>query len=411
MATLITKAEKTNTTYSKESASKTRQELIKDFIEIRQASETICKPLEKEDYAVQPSPEVSPPKWHLGHTTWFFEEMILVKHQANYKRFNKQFSELFNSYYKAAGKHWIQSDRGFLSRPTVSEIFEYRKTIDKRLVNYLESNEHNSQVNFLLETGLHHEQQHQELLYMDIKYILAMNPIPTRYSSNSHPKADKLIPSWKCFKEGIYEIGHDGNSFSYDNEGPRHKTYVHPFSICENTVTNGEYLEFIKDNGYSQPKHWLSQGWNWVVENKISKPLYWNKQNDKWKEYTLSGIQDLDPNQPVSHISYFEANAYASWAGYRLPTEEETELFLTTQVESASKVWTWTKSHYSSYPGYKKFEGLLSEYNGKFMCNQFVLKGGCSATPKGHYRHTYRNFYQAHQRWMFSGIRVAKDIT
>ncbi|RAP33451.1 ergothioneine biosynthesis protein EgtB [Candidatus Marinamargulisbacteria bacterium SCGC AAA071-K20] len=393
----------------KETTLISREELIKQYLEVRQHTETLCKPLEIEDFAVQPSSEVSPPKWHLAHTTWFFEEMILVKYEPSYTRFNAQYSELFNSYYKAAGKHWLQSDRGYLSRPTISEIFKYRDHVDNRLLSFLNNSNELSQIHILVETGLHHEKQHQELLLMDIKYILGANPLLPSYELEAHSKNKKEKETWIPFKEGIYEVGHTGNSFSYDNEGPRHKTYIHSFSICENTVTNKAYLNFIESGGYTKPELWLSQGWDWLNNNDISKPLYWTKEGHRWVEYTLSGLQDLDLNQAVTHISYFEADAYANWTGQRLPTEEETEIFLESNSEKnkAGEVWTWTKSHYSAYPGFKKFEGLL--YNGNFMCNQFVLKGGCSVSPKGHYRHTYRNFYQAHQRWMFSGIRLAKD--
>jgi ergothioneine biosynthesis protein EgtB len=404
-----------------------RKELIERFISVRKYSAEICSMLETEDYVVQPCSEVSPPKWHLGHTTWFFEELILVKFSKDFSRFNNQFGELFNSYYKSAGKHWLQCDRGNLSRPTVIEVYEYRKYIDEKLSEYFQNTDDNEQANFILEIGINHEQQHQELLYMDIKAILGANPMLPVYSAKPLVKSEKKEDTWKIFKEGVYEIGHQGKEFSYDNEGPKHKTYIHPFSICENTVTNSAFLEFINDGGYEKPNLWLSEGWDWVNNSKIGHPLYWNKSGELWNEFTLHGNLSLDPNSPVTHISYFEADAFANWIGGRLPTEQESEIFLAeNNVDlklslsdsfhpsksnlSVNQVWFWTRSQYSPYPGYQTYQGELAEYNGKFMCNQFVLKGGCVATPDLHYRHSYRNFYQANQRWMFSGIRIAKDI-
>ena len=409
-----------------ERTAQSRDHLIERFISVRQWSNQICEPLESEDFVVQPCPEVSPPKWHLGHTTWFFEEMILSKFDSEYSRFDESLRVLFNSYYKSAGKHWLQNDRGHLSRPTVQNVFKYREYIDEKMVSFLRSSEPSHEVDFLLELGLHHEQQHQELLMMDIKYILATNPSFPIYNKESLPKAEKMIESWDTFDEGVYEVGHSGVDFAFDNEGPCHKTYIYPFSIRKNSVSNGEYLEFISRGGYSQPTLWLSEGWDWKNSESIKNPLYWVKKGEDWFEYTLHGLKPLDLDAPVTHISYFEADAFANWTGHRLPTEFELETYIkssdsnydsdhtlnhpTSSSDKTGQVWFWTRSHYSPYPGFRTFDGTLGEYNGKFMCNQFVLKGGCVATPKSHYRHSYRNFFQPRQRWMFSGIRLAKDV-
>ncbi|KZN61641.1 ergothioneine biosynthesis protein EgtB [Pseudoalteromonas luteoviolacea] len=409
---------------------------VDEYLRVRERSTSLCSCLETEDYVMQPVAYVSPPKWHLGHTTWFFEEVILAKCLSGYTRFNCQYRLLFNSYYKSAGNHWQQNQRGDLSRPTVEEVMRYRSYVDKLVVNYLSSAEVDDDALSLLEVGLHHEQQHQELLLMDIKYIFGCNPIlplfsKTRLNTASFPK-----PAWRSFNEGIIQIGALAGTFAYDNEKPKHKTYIYSFAISQNTVTNGEYLEFIDSGGYDEAAFWLSLGWDWVTSEEITHPLYWQKIENKWYEFSLHGLNLLDLNAPVTHISYFEADAYAKWKGLRLPSEQEMEVYLTSfdsdlfgvpefdrrpsekpdiyhPTQSSvpfGQVWCWSKSHYSGYPGYKPYQGMLNEYNGKFMCNQFVLRGGCVATPYGHYRHSYRNFYAPNQRWMFSGIRLAKDI-
>lgn len=401
-----------------------REKLIEKFLCIRNKSVEICEVLETEDYVVQPCQEVSPPKWHLAHTTWFFEELILVQFSMQFKRYNEGFRVLFNSYYKSAGQHWLQGNRGHLSRPTVKEILSYREIINSQIVDFLRFSVPNPEVDFLMEVGLHHEQQHQELLYMDIKFILGANPTHPKLSDDPYTPALFAKTSWKDIKEEVYEVGHDGQEFAFDNEGPRHKTYIYPCSIRENLVSNGEYLKFMEDKGYSSPKLWLSEGWDWINTHSVTHPLYWKNIDGIWYEFTLHGLVPLDLNSPVTHISYFEADAFANWTDHRLPTEFELEIFLRDSkthkrdsnqlhpndtLATDYQVWNWSKSHYSPYPGYKTFKGMLGEYNGKFMCNQFVLKGGCVATPRGHYRHSYRNFYQPHQRWMFSGIRIARD--
>lgn len=405
----------------------TKPSLIARFQQVRKATLDICSHIENEDFVVQPSPEVSPPKWHLGHTTWFFETVILNKFKKNYTRFNNQYSVLFNSYYKAVGSHTAQAERGNLSRPTVAEIMRYRLHVDDALASLLSEENLPDEIAALVETGIHHEQQHQELLYMDIKAILASNILPTKYNTTPLNTAPAPSQAWTSFDEGLVGIGDDSLAFSYDNERPRHKHYLYPFSISQSLVTNGDFLAFMQDSGYTQAKYWLSQGWDWVEQQQIQHPLYWIMQDGQWHEYTLHGLAPLDLNRPLVHISYFEADAFANWKGLRLPTEQEFEVFLTASggndnieptptyhpnsaLAATGQVWCWTRSQYSPYPRFKAFDGVLNEYNGKFMCNQFVLKGGCIVTPNNHYRHTYRNFYLPEQRWMFSGIRLAKDI-
>ena len=403
-----------------------KDKLFNYFVETRKKSLEICKRIEIEDYSVQPHPDISPPKWHLAHSSWFFEQVILLKTNKIKKPYNKKFNLIFNSYYKAAGSHWKQSERGLLSRPTVKEILQYRKYINLEIKNIFKSKDKYKKYHGLIELGIHHEQQHQELLYMDIKYIYAANPSYPSYEKKNLPTNLSKRPTWENFKENIYNIGHNNDSFSYDNEKPNHKKYLYSFKIRKNLVTNKEFLTFIKDQGYENPKYWLSKGWDWIKNNKIYQPLYWHNINNKWYEYTLHGLKKLNLNNPVCHVSYFEAYAFCQWAGNRLPTEEESEVYLnsikntkpktsdilhaTSTNKNINNLWWWTKSHYSSYPGYDPYKGILEEYNEKFMCNQFVLKGGSFATPKNHFRNTYRNFYEPHQRWMFSGIRMARDV-
>lgn len=403
-----------------------KQSLVASFLHVREKTIEICSHIENEDFVVQPSSEVSPPKWHLGHTSWLFEEVILKKFKKNYTDYNADYNVLFNSYYKAVGTHTIQSERGNLSRPTVAEVMHYRAHIDNQIAALLTEEDVAEEAILLIETAIHHEQQHQELLYMDIKYILASNVLPTTYISSTVNAAPKPTEVWRSFKEGLYEIGYDGESFSYDNERPCHKHYLYPFAISQILVTNGEYLAFINDHGYTQAKYWLSQGWDWVNQQQIKHPLYWIMLNGVWHEYSLHGLIPLDLNRPLVHVSYFEADAFANWKRLRLPTEQELEIFLAESEMLApnhseqryhpysalamKQVWCWTRSQYSPYPRFKAFDGVLNEYNGKFMCNQFVLRGGCIVTPSHHYRASYRNFYLPEQRWMFSGIRLAKDV-
>lgn len=394
------------------------------YRQVRAESVALCAPLQTEDYVVQPCAEVSPPKWHLAHTTWFFENVILSRFISNYRAFNPDFFHLFNSYYKSAGDHWLQHERGHLSRPTVAEIIDYRIAVDDCLMTVLDKADGNRELLTVVELGLHHEQQHQELLLMDIKRILATNSTMPAYTE-AHWLAPAVSESWTNFAAGIYETGHQGSAFAYDNECPRHKQYLHDFAIRDNTVSCAEFIEFIDAGGYADATLWLSQGWDWVQQSAITAPLYWFKKDAAWHHYTLHGPRPVAKHEPVVHLSYYEADAFARWKGYRLPVEAELERWLENHAQATSsppgvihpnrtdqaenQVWYWSASHYSPYPGYRPYSGVLGEYNGKFMCNQFVLRGGCVATPPGHYRPSYRNFYLPHQRWLFSGIKLAKD--
>ena len=402
-----------------------KNDLLKKFINTRKKSISICNNLEIEDYVVQPSEEVSPIKWHLGHTSWFFEEMILLKYIKNLTRYDEQYKSIFNSYYKSAGDHWKQGLRGQLSRPTVSDVLKYRKYINLKIITLLESTD-DIELNFLIELGINHEEQHQELMYMDIKYIFNTGPDKIKYINKKLPITKMTLREWEPFEEGIYSIGNEKKQFSYDNEQPAHKVYIQPFKIQKQFVSNKEYIKFIEDKGYNKPNLWLSKGWEWINKKNIVNPQYWYKTDNKWFEFSLHGLLPINENAPVAHISYYEAAAYAKWKKCRLPTEEESEIYIK-KYEAITKkrnkniyhpyevniitnnLWWWTKSNYSAYPGYKPFNGDIEEYNEKFMYGQFILKGGSIVTPEQHHRYTYRNFYEPHQRWMFSGIRLAKD--
>ena len=380
---------------------------ILDFLlETRMHTETICKPLQIEDYVVQPIEDVSPPKWHLGHTTWFFEDFILKKYKANYKEFDKQFSFVFNSYYESMGARVVRTDRGNLSRPTVEQVYAYRNYVTTALKE-LCSTSLSEELENLIEIGIHHEKQHQELLLTDIKYILGNNPLLPTYSTNfSEFKLNSEPQKWISIEKGIYKIGHAGSTFCYDNELGRHQVYLNDFEISNRIVTNAEYLQFIEDGGYKQVLLWHSEGWSWITENLIKAPLYWHKNDEGWEYYGLNGLQKLNLEAPVTHISYYEAFAYAQWKGLRLPTEFEWEV-AQSHFEWGER-WEWTESAYLPYPNYTKAPGALGEYNGKFMVNQKTLRGGSVATSKSHTRPTYRNFFHPHLRWQFTGLRLAR---
>lgn len=380
--------------------------LLDFFLETRKHSEDICAPLEIEDYVVQPIVDVSPPKWHLGHTTWFFEEFILKPHAKNYSVFNDDFSFVFNSYYETVGKRVVRSDRGNLSRPSVQKVYDYRTYVTDAIKAFFGKTQDPKLLD-LLEIGIHHEKQHQELLLTDIKYILGNNPLLPVYSDSfsEHP-IEKHPQDWISVEEGTYEIGHYNDDFCYDNELGRHKVYLQPYRISNKLVTNGEFFAFIDAGGYQKFDLWHAEGWDWVNQNKITAPLYWHKIDGIWHHYTLNGLQKTDADLPLVHISYFEAFAYAQWKGCRLPTEfewEAAEAFF-----PWGKRWEWTESAYLPYPGYKKADGALGEYNGKFMVSQKVLRGGSVATPIKHTRPTYRNFFHPYLRWQFTGLRLAK---
>lgn len=372
---------------------------------VRKHSEELCKPLLTEDYVVQPIPDVSPPKWHLGHTTWFFETIVLKEQVKGYKEFHPDYNFVFNSYYETVGARVIRTDRGNLSRPSVNDIYQYRKHVDEAMRAFLE-NELTAEVSNVVETGLNHEQQHQELMLTDIKYILGNNPLFPPYDAAFKDRQSVHSEGYTKIKQGLYKIGHDGNGFCYDNELKQHQVYLEEYEICNDPVTNGEFLEFINAGGYEDFNLWHAEAWDWVKKNQINAPLYWHKIDGKWHEYTLSGLHPLKQNDILRHVSYYEAFAYAQWKQQRLPTEAEWEI-ASDHFDWGSR-WEWTESSYLPYPGFAKASGALGEYNGKFMVSQKVLRGASVATPEGHSRKTYRNFFYPQQRWQFTGIRLAK---
>ena len=380
--------------------------LLDFFIVTRKHTEAICEPLEIEDYVVQPIADVSPPKWHLGHTTWFFEEFILKPHSKEYKIFDDDFAFVFNSYYETVGKRVVRSDRGNLSRPSVEKVHAYRTYVTEAIKSFFVENQ-NEEFLDLLEIGIHHEKQHQELLLTDIKYIFGNNPLLPKYSNyfEEHP-IENHQQEWISIEEGVHEIGHDSQEFCYDNELGRHKVYLNSYEISNKLITNGEFLEFINSDGYKKFDFWHSEGWDWVQQKKIIAPLYWYHIDGNWFYYSLEGLKEVSLDAPVTHICYFEAFAFAQWKGCRLPTEFEWEA--ANQYFPWGKRWEWTESAYLPYPNYKKADGALGEYNGKFMVNQKVLRGGSIATPKKHTRPTYRNFFQTSIRWQYTGLRLAK---
>lgn len=380
--------------------------LLEKYNSVRKLSKSICAPLEIEDYVVQPVVEVSPPKWHLGHTTWFFETFVLKQHLPDYKEFDHQYNYVFNSYYETVGARVVRTDRGNLTRPTVEAIYKYRNYVDKVMNSFL-SAEISKDVEKLVTLGLNHEEQHQELLYYDIKYILGHNPLfPVYAATNIEEKLKKSGPGWIDIKEGIYEIGYKGQAFCFDNEQNPHKVYLQNYSISKNLVSNKEFIEFINIGGYENFNYWHLEGWEWVKANQIKAPLYWHFIDGKWFRYSLSGLKEIDSEEPVIHISFYEAAAYAAFKQLRLPTEFEWEA-ASGQFEWG-QTWEWTESAYLPYPGFSKAPGALGEYNGKFMVNQKVLKGASIATSPGHQRATYRNFFHPNLRWHFNGIRLAK---
>ncbi len=417
-----------------------RSEFKNFYLAVRKTSEEICRPLQTEDYVVQPVDDVSPPKWHIGHTTWFFETVLLQKFLPNYKPFHQLYNFVFNSYYETFGTRVARPKRGSLSRPTVKEIYAYRAAVDEQMHGLFESIDatHWPEFSRLIILGLNHEQQHQELLVYDIKYIFANNPLRPVYQK-ARPPVSESIPNSELveYKGGVVEIGHTGEGFAWDNEMPAHPVLLNDYKLQNRLVTNSEYLQFINDGGYEDFRHWLSDGWFTMQQQGWQSPLYWEKIDDQWFIMTLSGWRELDPNEPVCHVSFYEADAFAKWAQKRLPTEAEWEHaaravkanaaegnFLDDQYfhplpcrttgpnrlhQMLGDVWVWTASAYLGYPGYRQEAGALGEYNGKFMSNQMVLRGGSCATPRHHIRLTYRNFFQCDKRWPFTGIRLADD--
>ena len=380
--------------------------LFEQYRAVRKASEAICHPLQKEDYVVQPVVDVSPPKWHLGHTTWFWEAFVLIPHSQGYRPCNRDYNYVFNSYYETIGARVVRTDRGNLSRPSVDEIYTYRQYVDEAMERFIAGGPA-EELEQLIILGLNHEQQHQELLFTDIKYILGHNPLFPAWSEQDIDTAPpEPSAAFVSVPAGLYEIGYSGDGFCFDNELSRHTVYLNAFQLAVNPVTNAEYLEFMKAGGYTNFAWWHAEGWDWVKRNSISSPLYWHLMDGEWHQYTMAGLKPLDGKQLLSHISYYEAVAFAAWKGCRLPTEVEWEAGA--GQFGWGKRWEWTESAYLPYPGFKKAAGAIGEYNGKFMVSQMVLRGGSVATPVGHSRISYRNFFHPNLRWQFTGIRLAK---
>ena len=426
----------------KHTARSRSQRLVEQFQQVRDFSTRLGRNLEPEDYVVQSMPDVSPTKWHLAHTSWFFETFIVKVWMRQYRSEVPQYAYLFNSYYNAAGDMHRRDLRGLISRPTVAETYRFRESIDRWVVKLIEEADDAllSEIEPVLTLGMHHEQQHQELLVTDIKHVFSQNPLyPVFQPRAAEGESRTVAPQhFVDFDEATVLIGHDGQGFSYDNEGPRHRVLVPAFSLSNRLITNGEYLAFMEAGGYTRPEFWLSLGWTTVNESASGgwrAPLYWVQRDGTWWNFTLSGFRPVDESEPVTHVSYFEADAYANWDGARLPTEFEWEHaaselpiegnFVDAQrfhpapaeepngdnelLQMFGEVWQWTRSAYLPYPGYRAGPGALGEYNGKFMCNQMVLRGGSCATSRSHIRPTYRNFFQPEKRWQFTGIRLARD--
>jgi ergothioneine biosynthesis protein EgtB len=401
---------------------------------LRAQTEHLCEPLDTEDYVVSSMPDVSPTKWHLAHTSWFFETFVLAPHAPDYQSPNPRYAFLFNSYYVQAGERHCRAKRGLVTRPTVREVFEYRTHVDAAMHALIDriagDTEHPAHA--LIELGLHHEQQHQELLVTDIKHVFWMNPLRPVYRARVVEADGAGAPAlWQPVAGGVHRIGHEGDGFAFDNESPAHRVFLEDFRIASRLVTNADYLEFIEDGGYTRPELWLSPGLATVQDQEWEAPFYWERTSDGWTEFTLSGTRPVSPNEPVCHVSYFEADAFARWAGHRLPTEAEWEVAASGEpvsghfVESEryhpspadpsarglsqlyGDVWQWTQSAYVGYPGFKPAGGAIGEYNGKWMADQWVLRGASCATPRSHARLTYRNFFPSDARWQFTGIRLA----
>jgi ergothioneine biosynthesis protein EgtB len=422
--------------------------LAQRYAQVRAQSRALAEPLSEADAQVQSMPDVSPTKWHLAHVTWFFETFILERHERGFKPFHPRYRVLFNSYYNQIGEQHPRPERGLVSRPSLAEVKAYRAQVDQRVATLL-ANAHDPAIDALVELGLQHEQQHQELLLTDILHVLSCNPLMPVYRA-SWPLAPvaPLPLAWVEQRGGLVEVGHDGRGFAFDNEGPRHLHHLRPYALANRLVTHGEWAEFVADGGYSEPRWWLSAGWDWVRTQQVRAPLYWQPDGrGQWLCFTLHGLVPIDPHTPIAHVSYFEADAFARWAGEqrqawrgtRLPSEFEWEHaaqglppsaagsgnFVESQAlhpmpvaragtslpaQMFGDVWEWTASSYAPYPGFKALDGAVGEYNGKFMVNQYVLRGGSCATPRSHIRASYRNFFPTDARWQFSGVRLARDV-
>jgi ergothioneine biosynthesis protein EgtB len=413
-------------------------DLLTRFERIRATSEAICAPLQIEDYVIQSMPDVSPPKWHLAHISWFFEAFLLKPYLAGYKPLNDAYDHLFNSYYETHSTPFARTQRGVISRPGVEDVYRFRRHVDRAMGELLSHPppQQAAEIMRRVELGLQHEQQHQELLLMDIKHILAQNPLHPVYRSDLKPapavRNDRV--RWHEYAGRVHHIGHAGSGFAFDCETPRHRQFIEDFQLADRLVSNREFLSFIADGGYARSELWLSDGWAYIRQHGWNAPLYWHRADDGWCEMTLGGLQPLDLEAPVCHISFYEADAYARWAGARLPTEAEWEVAAADQPQLGNflesdhlqpvatsvphgrpaqmfgDVWEWTASAFRPYPGFQPLEGSLGEYNGKFMSGQMVLRGGCCATPEAHIRASYRNFFQPAMRWQFAGLRLAREL-
>jgi ergothioneine biosynthesis protein EgtB len=381
------------------------------FVNVRQESVIRAGPLSDEDCAAQSMPDASPIKWHLAHTTWFFETFILERFEPGFAPFNPAFRVLFNSYYNGIGKNHPRPQRGLLTRPSRADIMNYRAHVDTRMAKLLAQPAPDDFI-ALCELGLQHEQQHQELMLTDILHLLAQNPLLPVYSASPPGPAASSFAGWREFPAALTQIGHDGTAFCFDNELPRHRVFLESYALANRLVTNLDYSSFVRDGGYHKPEFWLSEGWEFIGAQNITQPYNWYEAKTGWQQFTLAGLRPLDPEAPALHLSYFEASAYAQWAGARLPTEAEWEhAALTTPhlPQLFGAAWQWTSSSYAAYPGFRTPPGAIGEYNGKFMVNQYVLRGGSLATPTGHTRASYRNFFPASARWQFSGVRLARE--
>jgi ergothioneine biosynthesis protein EgtB len=415
--------------------------LTQRYEQVRRFTLALAQPLTDEDCQVQSMPDASPTKWHLAHVTWFFETFILERFEPGFRAFEPMFRVLFNSYYQGVGERHPRPQRGLITSPTLAEVKRYRADVDARLLSLLSARPGDAELDALVTLGLQHEQQHQELLLTDIKHALSFNPLHAPYARRWPIGAvNPQALQWHGFDGGMFELGHESSrdgDFCFDNETPRHPTYVAPFELASRPVSNGEFMAFMDDDGYRRPELWLSMGWDWVQAAQRDAPLYWQRDGDRWLAHTLQGRVEIDPHTPACHLSFFEAEAYARWAGARLPTEAEWELAARRLAKSGpmhgnfaergafhplpassrdegeplqmyGDVWEWTQSNYNPYPGYRPLPGAVGEYNGKFMCNQFVLRGGSCATPAGHVRASYRNFFPPDAQWQFSGLRLAR---
>ncbi len=380
-------------------------DLKEKFISIRTRFIKICKPLETEDFSVQPADFVSPPKWHLAHSTWFFEQFVLLKYQHNYQVFDEDFAYLFNSYYNNVGERILRPNRGLMTRPTVDKVYNFRAYVDEQVIQFLDGNP-SEEAKKIIELGLQHEQQHQELFFYDIKYILGNQPTFPTFQNDLELKQINSASKFIKIQEGLYDIGYNGTDFCFDCELGYHKVYLNDFEISDQLVSNAEYIEFIEAGGYQDFDLWHAEGWDFIQNEQILAPLYWHKTKGKWHQYTFDGLIEVKLNLPVQNISFYEAWAFAQWKDMRLPTEFEWEI-ASNQLDYG-QLWEWTNSAFLPYPNFEKPEGAIGEYNGKFMVNQMVLRGASIATSADHSRKTYRNFFHPNLRWMFSGIRLAK---